>query len=175
MQKFKWKVMLIAFLVSSALFFSGATLYEKYYRENPLEYDLTALEAVESVQINHSRRDVHVDVHLLYTENFPGLIREIEDILTGSMGKEYSFYVHDNRNEKLESFARELKPALYEGARKGNYRSVNETVISVAGKYAPDEYSFMVDNSFIYLQARDGDYFLYIFIPHKQEDEGGIK
>lgn len=176
MKQFKWRIMLIAFLVSLAVIFSGATLYERYYKENPLEEELAGIEAVEKVEIDHSRRDVHAEIYPVYTENIPQLINEIEDILYEHVTKEYSFYVHDNRNKNLESFAGDVKPSLYEGARKGNYRSVKETVVSIADEYSLMQSHFMVDNSYIYLQAKDGDNYLFIFIPHLHEEkEGGIE
>ena len=66
MNKFKWHVMLIAFVISLILFWGGSYLFKRHFRENPLEAELNGIEAVERVEINGDRKHLHVDVYTQY-------------------------------------------------------------------------------------------------------------
>ncbi|MFY9115228.1 MAG: hypothetical protein WAO23_08335 [Dethiobacteria bacterium] len=131
-----------------------------------MEAELNGIEAVERVEINGDRKHLHVDVYTQYTDNLPELVTEIDRILSAQVKQEYTFDLHDHRNEKIEAFFREVEPAVYEGARVGNYRSIQETVANIASEHSIDEYYFSVDHQYVYLQVKDGDNYLFVVIPH---------
>lgn len=167
MNKIKWHVMLIVFLISLVFFFGGSFLFERFFRENPLEEELCKIEGVERVEINGERKNtLHVDIFTGYTGDLPEMVEGIDRVLSARVKKEYDFELHDRRNEKVEVFFREVKPAIYEGARVGNYRSIQETVDRAAAGHEVEDYFFSVDDKYVYLQARDGKDFLYVVVPH---------
>lgn len=167
MNKIKWHVMLIVFLISLVFFFGGSFLFERFFRENPLEEELCEIEGVERVEIDGKRKNtLHVDIYTKYTDDLPGMVEGIGRVLSARVKKEYDFELHDHRSEKIEAFYREVKPAIYEGARVGNYRSIQETVDRVAAGHGLEDYCFSVDDQFVYLQAGDEKNFLYVVVPH---------
>lgn len=167
MNKIKWHVMLIVFLISLVFFFGGSFLFERFFRENPLEDELCKIEGVERVEIDGKRKNtLHVDIHTKYTDDLPGMVEGIDRVLSARVKKEYDFELHDHRNGKVEAFYREVKPAIYEGARVGNYRSIQETVDRAAAGHGLRDYCFSVDDQYVYLQVRDENNFLYVVVPH---------
>lgn len=163
---FKWKVMLTTLFAALIVLSGGYVLYEKYVRETPLKESLEAIAEVEKAEVIRSGKMIHVDIFLSYTGNLPELVQDMEDIMENHTAGEYTFTVHDKPNAGLSAYKREIMPALFEGARNGNYRSVKESVLAEAKLRDLEESYFSVDHRRIYLQAKDGEHFLYILVSH---------
>ena len=170
--KFKWHVMLMIFVVSLVILGGGVVIFEKYYYQNPLQEQLEDIEKVEKVEIETDRNNTRVEINNSYATYLPSMVTEIKEVLKDNLGDEYSLIVNDKPNQNLEALALAVKPALYEGARLGNYRSVNNSIQDIAANYSTDDLQFSVDENFVYLQAQDGDNYLYIIVPHFENYRG---
>ncbi len=170
MDKIKWQILLVAFIVSIVLFFGGAFIYEKHVIENTMESKLLEIEGIEEVQIKQKRNTVQVEVTGEFAEDFPGLVATTEEILKEYSIMNSSISFKDRRDGQLDEFADAAQPALHEAARLGNYWETRERIISMAGHHNPDEYYFTVDSNRIYLWARHGKNFMYVMIPLYSEE-----
>ncbi len=174
MGELRWPVIIATAAVALSLFF-GAYYYHQYYlQEAPLVEQLTRLEGVREVRVGREKGQpvVTVTPDPSYHGPLQDLFLAVEEVSRRELKNEPEIRVTDRRNPQLEDFSRSVTPALYEGARLGNYRSVAQSVAAAAGTYQVDDALFAVDYRRLYLQARDGDHYLYLVIPLEQPQEG---
>jgi predicted DCC family thiol-disulfide oxidoreductase YuxK len=170
--EYRWPVIAVAAIVVLALFF-GFNYYRQHYlyQERFLE-KLQEMEAIQSAAIKEENGAAVLEI--IPAEDYRGSLKEMMDEI-GAIAAAYghadqAVKLVDRRNQVLDSFAAAASPALYEGARRNNYRSVAATIYELAETYRLEEVSFVVDSRHLYLQARDGDYYLYQVIPLEKQE-----
>ncbi len=174
MRELRWPVIIATATVALALFLGAYYYHQHYLQEAPLVEQLIRLEGVRGAQVSRKKGQpvVTVTPEPSYDGSLPALYAEVEEISQRELKNEPEVRITDRRNPHLEAFSRSVTPALYEGARLGNYRSVAESVAQAAGVYRVEDAFFSVDYRHLYLQARDGDHYLYLVIPLEQSPEG---
>lgn len=174
MGELRWPVIIITVAIALALFSGGYYYYQHYLQEAPLVEQLIQLEGVQEVQVSREKGQpvVTVTPDPSYRGPLQELYLMIEEVSQRELKNEPEIRITDQRNPSLEDFSRSVTPALYEGARLGNYRSVAESVAAAAGIHRVDDAVFAVDYQHLYLQARDGEHYLYLVISLKQPQEG---
>ena len=108
-----------------------------------------------------------------YRGSMVELYSRVEELAREELRGPLQIRFADRRNRRLDGFAREASYGLHEGARLGNYREVALTIDQLGEKYRLTEVGFAVDEHRLYLQGRDGDYYLYLVV-EVGEPEGGV-
>ena len=174
MQEFRWPIIITTAVLALALFFGINYYRQRFIKEEPFVKSLRQMESIEEASLI---REGGKEVLLLtpgagFREPLQDLVLEIQALAARRYKDELEIRIVDRRNDRLEDFARSVTPDLYEGALLANYRSVSESVTATAFDYQLEEVLFSVDYDRLYLQARDGDYVLYLIIPLGRAEGG---
>jgi hypothetical protein len=167
MADFRWPIVVTTAVLTLALFFGINYYRQRYMKEEPFLEALEKLESIDEAVI--TQKNEAVTLNITPAENYSGSLQEIvlhvQELTAEKYNQPLNIIVRDRRNDTLESFARSVTPALYEGVRLANYRSVDESIKLLAARYQLDAVLFSVDDDHLYLQARDQEYVLYLLIP----------
>jgi len=91
-------------------------------KEEPFLESLEKLESIDEAVLNKKKEAVILNI--TPAENYSGSLREmvlhIQELSAEKYNQPLKITVHDRRNDTLESFARSVTPAMYEGARLAN-------------------------------------------------------
>lgn len=167
MHEFRWPIIVTTTVLALALFFGINYYRQRYFKEEPFLETLQQMESVTEAAIirENGEEILQITPSGSYREPLQDLVLEIRDLAAERYKKPLEIQVLDQRSAKLEAFARSVTPDLYEGALLANYRSVSDSVNTTASFYQLEEVLFTVDYNRLYLQARDGEHYLYMIIP----------
>ena len=107
-----------------------------------------------------------------YQGRLQSLVAAVEKESARRYRKPLSVEIRDRRTPRLERFADAVSPDLFEAARSGRYRAAADYIAQAAAAHGLDEHLFTVDSRYLYLQARDGDGYLYLIVPLPASPEG---
>jgi hypothetical protein len=171
---FNWTVVLITAIVAISIFFVFNYCRQRYWLENPFLNKLEQMDEVEAAEMEQvlGKTVVTVTPNKNYRGSLRELVAAVEEEAAFHLGNAVRIEINDRRNRTLQEFNDAALPSLYEGARLGNYRTVQAGIEEMAKDYGLEKVQFSVDYNRIFLQARDGDYYLYLIIP-LTEIEGG--
>ena len=173
----KWHIMLICFVVSLVIFGGMFIIIEEQFIQSPIQDEIMEIDGVKNVSYENNRNNAKIIIDLDYVSNFNATHAQIVDILKmQGIYEESTLIIEDNRNEKLEELAYYIKPALYEGAREGNYIELQDYILECTSNYEINNNRFFVNESYINVQAKDGNSYLYISIPigQKEGDDNSV-
>lgn len=177
MPELNWPRALLTMLLALGLFFGAGHLYQNYFKKAPFLEELRNHEAVASAEIIAEGGE---DILLVCPEpSFRGLLQELHSSINSKVATAYrnppGLRITDRRSGKLDQFAAAASPALYEAIRSGAYSDAAEQISGIAASYGLTDLYLTVDADNLYLQARDGDNFLYqvVKLPALQEGENG--
>jgi hypothetical protein len=175
MAEYRWPVIITTALLALGLFFGFSYYRQRFLMMEPFIGALRRMESVEdAVLIRENGSPILViETSARYTGSLQEVVEEIWELAKEHKQKPFLIQVTDERNGRLDSFARAVSPDLYEAAKLGNYRSVGETIHLTAAAYGLAEVQFSVDYHYLYLQARDGSAYLYQLIPLNRPDGEG--
>lgn len=167
MTEYRWPVIAGTAVLVLVLFFGINFYRQRYMQEEPFLNALEEMESIEEAEIIEEQGEDALQ--LVICGSYRGSLKELIDGVN-AQSEEYfkkplTVLLVDSRNGDLDNYAIDVAPALFEGARLGNYRSAAESVYSMASAYNLEEVKFNVDEKQLYLQARDGDYYLYLIVP----------
>ncbi len=174
MHDLRWPIIISTAALVLALFFGVNYYRQRCLIEEPFLEQLQQMEAVEEARLvkDNGVECLEITPAGSYRGPLQDLVAEIQELAAEHYRRPLEITVRDRRSEKLEAYARTIAPALYEGARLANYRSVAESVTAAAADYSLQEVLFSVDYERLYLQARDGEYTLYLIIPLNRAEGG---
>jgi len=172
LKQLKWYYILIAFIVTILILGAGFTYWEKAFNEAPFKEALRAVPAVEEVELEEKDEEVIIVAEVSYHKNLKEVVLDLEQVADEKLKEDYSLKIVDEPNQDMETFREEVNSALYEGARQGNYREIEEYVYRKTGEYSFDHHHFSVDKNRIYLQAQSDDNYIYILVPINSEEGG---
>lgn len=166
MKKIRWYYLAAAF-VAALLVFGGGIYAWETVREAPVKEEIEAVEGVEEVEVEQKDEDIKVTLELSSVECLQEVITEADNIIETHLGTESTprYEIINTPCRDLESFQKEILPALHEGARLGNYLEIQQFVSNQAAEHSLEEHGFMVDKDRLYLQARRDENYLYILVP----------
>ena len=169
----RWPVIITTAILALALFFGFNYYRQRYLQEEPFLETLQRMESIAEASIvrDQGKDTLFITPGAGYREPLQDLVAEIH-AQAEDFNQELPLKVEDRRNNRLASFALDVSPDLYEAARLGHYRAAAESITAAAEKHGLEDPLFTVDEKRLYLQARDGDYFLYLIIV-LDEPEGG--
>jgi hypothetical protein len=171
--EYRWPVIIVTAVLVLALFFGFNYYRQHYLYQEPFLEKLQEMEAIQSAAVKDENGAAVLEIipERDYRGNLKKMMDEIEALSEEYRHTDYAVKIVDRRNPALDSFAAAASPALYEGARLNNYRAVAASISALAESYRLEDFSFNVDSRHIYLQARDGDYYLYQIIPLEMQEE----
>ena len=165
MDNLRWPVIIVTAVLALALWGGFSYYHQRYIKETPLVEQLTQMEEIEQAQI--LREDGETILIICTSPNYRGSLQQlysrVEEPALKELKEPLQIEFKDRRNQRLELFAREAAPCLYEG-RLGNYRQVAECINMLKEKHQLTEVEFTVDYHRLYLQGRDGEYYLYLTV-----------
>lgn len=175
MPEFRWPVIAVTAVLALGLFFGLNFVRQRYFQEEPFLDTLCRMEGVAGAEI---LRDSGGETLLITPDPaYRGALQELVASVREEAARQYkkplNVRVDDRRSAGLDDFYRAVLPDLYEAARLGNYRSVEESITLTAESYRLEEVLFSVDFDYLYLQARDGEGYLYQMIPLVNPEGGG--
>ncbi|NLA05429.1 MAG: hypothetical protein GX881_06920 [Firmicutes bacterium] len=175
MPDLNWPRALLIMLLALGLFFGANYFYQGYFKKTPFLENLRRLEAVESAEIVSERGG---DLLVICPKpSYRGLLQDLYAAIEAEAAALYrdppEIKIVDQRSDRLDEFAAAVSPALYEAARSGDYSEAARQIAAVAESYKLTGSSLTVDAKYLYLQARDGDSFLYQVVELPPLQEGG--
>ncbi len=171
MKSLKWHYFAIAFVSALLVFGGGFYLWERF-KEAPLLEDMENIEGVKEADFQEYSDKVRINLEMDYVTNIYPVIREIDYLVKDRLDKDHQYSLSENRNGEISHFVEEVKPALHEGARKGNYLEIKDYVEGKSKGYDFDECRFLVDSRRMYLQVKQDDYYAYVIVPLNYDREG---
>ena len=174
MPDLRWPLVVATAVLALALFFGFNYYKQRYLHEEPLLAALQEMESVGSVQLSKEGDGYTLlvtpaaDYHGGLRELLSAVERKVEGRIQDSLSVEFD----DRRNGRLEDFAEQITPALYESARLGNYREAAAAVEATGERHQVQEVRFSVDQRYLYVQARDGEHYLLLLVSLEQEEGG---
>lgn len=174
MTQFRWPLIIITCVVALAVFFGANHLRQRFLEEEPFIEALMQLSGIEVASISREgdREVLQIVPDPHYTGTLQDLVSSVKEEARIKYRKPLTIHIQDKRNERLAQFARRVTPVLFEAVRLHNYRSADQAISAVADEFGLEALHFAVDFELIYLQARDGDHYLYEVI-RLECDEGG--
>ncbi len=167
---FRVHIIIISVILGLLVFAGGQWLYEKYNYDEPLDKTLSSNKAVESYKLSGEDQPVTVELKLKNVENLGKTYGELDNSLREVLGgKEYKIKLVDNRNRQLENIYYHSQFAVYEAMARGNYREM-EQYISRQAAAAGAQANVFMDQEAVYVQIKNGDYYLYEIIPVKSPE-----
>lgn len=171
----RWPRVVCVALLALVLFFGVHYLYQRYFKQEPFLEEICRLEGVADAEIIPERGG---DILMLTPDStfqgrLQGLISAVETIVSGRLRAPLRIEIKDRRSSRLDIFAIAVSPDLYEAVRWGRYRSAADRIAEAAARYDLTDEIFAVDANYLYLQARDGDSYLYLIVPLTPAREGG--
>lgn len=175
MNNLRWPVIIVTAVLALALWGGFSYYHQRYLKETPLVEQLTRMEEIEQAQIlrEHGETILVISTSPGYRGSMQELYSLVEELALEELTGPLQIKFADRRNQRLDLFAREAAPSLYEGARLGNYREVAESINMLKEKHRLTEVEFAVDYRRLYLQGRDGEYYLYLIVEVVMP-EGGL-
>lgn len=175
MQEYRWPIIVVTAVLALALFFGINYYRQRFLTEEPFLETLQQMESIAEAAIirENGEETLQIIPSGSYRDSLQDLVLEIRDLAAEQYKKPLEIKVLDLRSAKLEAFARTVTPDLYEGALLANYRSVSDSIDTKASLYELEDVIFSVDYDRLYLQARDGEHYLYMIIPLNLA-EGGV-
>ncbi|HHX87195.1 MAG TPA: hypothetical protein GX693_03325 [Firmicutes bacterium] len=166
MENLRWPVIILTAVLALALWGGVSFYHQRYLKETPLVEQLIQMEEIEQAQIlrEHGEAVLIISTSPSFRGSMSQLYSRVEELVLNELKEPLQIKFKDRRNQRLELFVREAAPGLYEGARLGNYRQVAETINMLKEKYQLAEVEFTVDYRRLYLQGRDGEYYLYLTV-----------
>lgn len=175
MPELNWPRALLITLLALGLFFGANYFYQGYFKKTPFLDNLCNLEAVGSAEFVSER-----GANLLVVRPKSSYRGSLQDLYAAIDTEAAAVYrdppeitIIDQRSARLDEFAAAVSPALYEAARSGGYSKAAKQITAVAESYGLTGSSLTVDAKHLYLQARDGDNFLYQVVELPPLQEGG--
>ena len=174
MENLRWPVIVITAIIALALWGGGSYYHRYYVKETPLLEQLSEMEEIGEAGLHREDGEAILRIKPSpgYRGPLPDFYCRVEGLAQEELKEPVRVIFEDRPNQRLELFAREVSPALYEGARRGNYRQVAESIKLLAEKHRLTEREFAVDSHRLYLQVWDGDYCLYLVVK-VEEAKGG--
>ena len=167
MQEYRWPIIVTTAVLALALFFGINYYRQRYFTEEPFLETLQQMESITEATIIREKGEKTLQIipSGSYRDSLQDLVLEIRGLAAERYKKPLEIEVLDLRSAKLEAFARTVTPDLYEGALLANYRAVSDSIDTTASLYELEDVLFTVDYDRLYLQARDGEHYLYMIIP----------
>ena len=172
MKKIKWYYTVLAFLATLLIKAAGYTFWEKNFNEAPFKEELEGVEAVDEVNFEERGEKIKIKIAASYHPKLDKMMEELEEISDIHLDKSFIIKLEDHPNQELTKFKNEINSALYEAARKGNYREIEAYVEQKVEEYPLTHYRFSVNNSWIYVQAEMDEHYLYILVPVEEQERG---
>lgn len=175
MPDLRWPKALLIALLALCLFFGTNYIYRRYFKEETFKERLCRLEGVAGAEIIPEKGGeiLVITPAASYRGQLQRLITAVEKEMTGHSRKPLPIEIKDQRSPRLDLFAAAVSPDLYEAVRSGRYRAAAERIEETAAAYSLTGHSFTVDSRYLYLQARDGEGYLYLIVPLPAFSEGG--
>ncbi len=175
MNNLRWPLIVVTAALALGLWAGFSYYHQRYLKEAPLVEQLTGMEEIEGVEILQDQGDkiLVISTSPDYRGSMQDLYSRVEKPALKELGGPLQIKFADRPNQRLDLFAREAAPSLYEGARLGNYRQVAESIASIKEKHGLTEVEFTVDSHRLYLQGRDGEYYFYLVV-EVVTPEGGL-
>ncbi len=166
MNNLRWPVIVVTAVLALALWGGFRYYHQRYLKEAPLVEKLTQVEGIERAEIRqeHGETVILIDTSPAFRGSISDLYSRAEELALPELAKPVRIKLLDHCNGRLELFARDVSPGLYEGARLGNYREIADDINRLAEKHGLREVEFAVDYRRLYVQGRDGEYYLYLIV-----------
>ncbi len=175
MPELNWPRALLVALLALGLFFGANYLYRSHFQKAPLLERLGRLEGVASAEIVPG--DGGEKLRITPEPSYRGLLQDLftaaENEAAALPRKPLLLEITDRRNSRLDQFAAAASPTLHEAARRGRYREAAAGLGELAAASGLTDCQLTVDSQRLYLQARDGDCYLYQIVPLPPVQEGG--
>src|SRR5690554_4193718 len=146
MKNFKWKVALLALILTLGLAVGAVYLRQRQMIHEPLFKRISELEYVEEVKLEQDDQNV-VIVNLEYVDNLASTYQELTKEIGKILGEDnYRLELIDKRDPTLESAFLAVHLSLYEGQQRGNFAEVGKELKETLSFYDVEDHLLVVDD-----------------------------
>lgn len=161
----KLHIIIFSLLIGIALIFGAQRMYQKYYISGPINNVLSANQAIETYQVGSEGGTLLVTVKI---KNDTGLMAPYKEIIKNLErvmdGKRFVFVLNDNRDDTLDQVWYRCQYAVYQAQVQGSFVEMAE-IINQEASVSGAEADITIDQEYIYLRLRHGEYTLDEVIP----------
>lgn len=161
----KIHIIIFSLLIGIALIFGAQRMYQKYYISGPINNVLCTNQAVESYQVSSEDGTLLVSVRIKNDTGLMAPYKEIRKNLERVMGgRSFIFALNDNRDDTLDQVWYRCQYAVYQAQVQGSFVEMAD-IINREALVSGAKADITIDQEYIYLRLRHGDYTLDEVIP----------
>lgn len=169
---FRVDLVVLFLCLGLGLLFGGRWVYNTLQYANPLESFLQDNVLIQSYQIEKEKEQTDISVDLGKVDNIAQSYADLYQALEQVMGKkEFTLTITDQRNGELEELLHHSEFAIYEAMVRGNYREMEQAIISQAVDKGVLAKVFMNPQA-VYVQLEKDEHYLYAKIPADLPQQG---
>jgi phage-related protein len=165
--EFRIKIAILATAIAFVVLFGTYKLYTIYNIEKPLVNSIQNIPEVKKITLDKKEQGQYeINIRLAKIENIQEKYQQIDNLTAKKLKADsYEIKIEDNRNAKLRQFYHYAQLALFQASDKNQYLWLNQTLQKKA-RDTGISCSLIVDRQRVYIEANDGEYFMYIIMPH---------